>query len=472
MNETETLARFVAGARRNDIPRAIRHEGRRALLNWLGCALGGCRDETVERALQAVAPFVGVPGASLVGRSERADPLNAALVNALSSNILDYDDTHMPTVIHPTVPVAAAACAVAEHRGASGAALLDAFILGVEVECRVGNAMSPGHYAAGWHITSTCGVIGAAAAVAKLLELDAQRMTWALGIAATQSCGLTAMMGSMSKSYNMGHAAKSGVLAALLAERGFTSSERALEAPRGFANVLARNPRLNALTDELGSAWALSCNAYKPFPCGIVLHAAIDGCMELRDEHALTPDAIERAEARLHPLALELAGKAAPRTGLEGKLSVYHAAAVALLYGRAGVAEFTDECVGRTAVQAFSTRVVAIPDATLDKAAARVRIVLKDGRILDRYVPYALGSLEKPMKDRDLEDKFRALAACTSCDAEQLIRLVWSLDELENASTLTRAASLPHPNRSSEGRRAASLSRERIEDEGHTQGER
>jgi 2-methylcitrate dehydratase PrpD len=281
-------------------------------------------------------------------------------------------------------------------------------------------------------------VLGAAAAAGKLLGLEDQRMTWALGIAATQASGLTATMGSMSKSFNMGHAAKSGLIAALLAERDFTSSERALEAPRGFANVLSSNAKLNELTDGLGETWELAWNAYKPFPCGIVLHAAIDGCIQLRSEHGLAPASIERVDVRLNPLALELAGKPAPTTGLEGKLSVYHAAAVALLYGRAGVAEFTDECVRRPEVLSLRQKVVATADGTLDKAAAQVRIALKDGRALERDVPHAIGSLERPMSDGDIENKFRELASEARLDAGEVIRLVWSLDRLDDATAIVR----------------------------------
>jgi 2-methylcitrate dehydratase PrpD len=442
MNETRTLARFIADSRWTDIPETIRHEGKRALLNGLGCALGGCHDETVRTALAAIEPFAGRGTVSVIGRAERMDPLNAALVNALSSNILDYDDTHMKTVIHPTVPVAAAVLALAEHRQSRGVDVLHAFILGVEAECRIGNAVSPQHYAAGWHITATCGVFGAAAAVGRLLTLDAERMTWALGIAATQASGLTAMMGSMSKSYNMAHAAKAGAMAALLAERGFTSSEHALEAPRGFANVLAKDAKLDEVTRGLGARWELSWNAYKPFPCGIVLHAAIDGCLQLRNEHALIMQAVDHVDVRLHPLALELAGKPAPTTGLEGKLSVYHAVAVALLYGKAGVAEFSDECVRRPEVLSLRARVSATPDESLDKAAAHVRVVLKDGRVLERDVPHAIGSLEKPMSDRELEEKFCALAAGSGCDANAIIRSIWSLDALGDVARLVRATAL------------------------------
>lgn len=442
MNETRTLARFIALSRWSDIPQPIRHEGKRALLNWLGCAIGGCRDETVERAMAAIAPFSGTRTATLLGRLDKLDTLHAALVNAISSNSLDYDDTHMKTVIHPTVPVAAAVFALAEHRPATGAQLLHAFILGVEAECRIGNAVSPGHYAAGWHITSTCGVIGAAAAAGKLLDLSEQQMTWALGIAATQASGLTSMMGSMCKSYNMGHAAHSGLLAALLAERDFTSSERALEAPRGFAAVLGQTARLNEITERLGETWELSWNAYKPYPCGIVLHAAIDACLQLREEHALTSREIRRIDVRMHPLALELAGKPTPATSLEAKLSVHHAVAVALIRGKAGVAEFLDACVRDPQVIELRAKVVATPDVTLDPAEAHVRFELAERDSLERHVRHAIGSLERPMSDADIEHKLRDLAASAFSEdrAQQLIALAWSLDALDDASTLARAA--------------------------------
>jgi 2-methylcitrate dehydratase PrpD len=441
MNETRTLASFICGSRWRDIPAAIRHEGKRALLNWLGCALGGCRDDSVACALAALGEFSGPRHATLIGRSEKLDALNAALINAIASNILDFDDTHLRTVIHPTVPAASAILALAEARPVTGAQFLHAFILGVEAECRIGNAISPGHYDAGWHITTTCGVFGAAAAAGKLLQLNAQQMNWALGIAATQSSGLSVMLGSMSKSLNMGHAAKNGLMAALLAERDFTSSERGIEAPRGFAHVLAQNPQLSEITQGLGTSWELSGNAYKPFPCGIVLHPVIDGCMQLRHAHSIEPQQIERIDLQVNPLVMVLTGRKAPMTGLEGKLSVYHAAAAALVHGAAGVQQFTDACVNEPAVLALREKVVPHADTALDKVAARVSITLKDRRTLEKHVPHAIGTLERPMSDTDLEHKFKALAndAFGDCRAWDVIELVWSLERINDAASLARA---------------------------------
>src|SRR5262245_2859859 len=286
---TRELAQFAAGSRWSDVPQEVRHEGQRAFLNWLGCAIAGCRDDSVERLLSALREFAGAPRATLIGRGERLDALTAACVNGTASNRLDFDDTHLRTVIHPTVPVAAALLALAELRPMSGAEFIHAFVLGVDTECRVGNAISPGHYESGWHITATCGVLGAAVAASKALRLDAQRMTWALGIAATQAAGLMDTLGTMCKSYNMGHAARNGLAAALMAAKGFTSSERALEAQRGFLNLLAARHDAAEITGELGSRWELTQNAYKPYPCGIVIHPIIDACLDLRAAHRIDP---------------------------------------------------------------------------------------------------------------------------------------------------------------------------------------
>ena len=445
MHETLTLARFVAESRWDDIPQAMRHEAKRALLNWMGCALGGCRDETVERALAALNQFSGPRTASLIGRREKLDALHAALINGIASNILDFDDTHLRTVMHPSVPVAAALCALAEQRPqrvVSGAQFIQAFVLGIEVGCRVGNAVSPWHYAHGWHISSTCGVFGAAAGAAKLLGLNTQQTAWALGIAATQASGLREMMGGMSKSYNLGHAARCGLLAAVLAERNFTSSERSLEAPAGFAHVLGNEPQLDELTRGLGESWELAANAYKPYPCGIVLHAAIDACLQLRAEAGFAAGDVTSVAVRMNPLALEITGHETPASGLEGKLSVAHAVAAALVHGAAGVAQFTDACVREPAIVALRSTVATQADAACDKAEAHVEITLKDGRCLARHVAHATGSLEKPMSDADIEKKFYELAASSraACDARHVIEIAWSLDRLNDAAKFVQVA--------------------------------
>ncbi len=439
---TRQLARFVVASRWGDMPQVVRHEGERAILNWLGCALGGCRDETVERLLAALREFAGKPQATLLGRGERFDALTAACINAVSSNSLDFDDTHLRTVIHPTVPVASALLALAEYRPLSGAEFLHAFILGVDAECRIGNAVSPAHYEGGWHITATCGVFGAAIAAGKALKLDARQMAWALGIAATQAAGIREMLGSMCKSYNMGHAARNGLAAALLAANNFTSSERALEAPRGFLNVFATRSDPAEITRDLGSRWELMQNAYKPYPCGVVIHPVLDACLDLRAAHRIDPAQIAKIEVTINPLAQQLCGNKSPRDSLEGKLSLYHSVAIALLEGGAGVHQYTDARVADARVTAFRDKIALSSDAAIGKEQARVRITLTNGKSLEMFVEHARGCLQRPMSDADLEAKFRSLAAAelASRAVEQLIEQCWSLASLPDAGAIARAS--------------------------------
>ena len=378
----------------------------------------------------------------MVGRGERLDVLTAACINAVSSNILDFDDTHLRTVIHPTVPVAAALLALAEQRPLNGSEFLHAFILGVDAECRIGNAVSPAHYEGGWHITATCGVFGAAVAAGKALRLDAKQMAWTIGIAATQASGIREMLGSMCKSYNMGHAARNGLAAAFLAASNFTSSEQALEAPRGFLNVLATESDATQITRELGTRWELMQIAYKPYPCGIVIHPVIDACLDLRAAHRIDPAQITKVEITVNPLAQQLCGNRMPRDSLEGKLSLYHSAAVALLDGDAGVRQYADQRVADPRVMAFRDKITLAGDAAIGKAQARVCVALAGGAHHEIFVEHARGCLERPLSDADLEAKFRSLAGGELAPRalEQLIEQCWSLQRLADAGALARAS--------------------------------
>src|SRR5262244_786467 len=255
---TRTLADYIVSAKPSDLPASVRKEAARTLLNWVGCTLGGSRHETVGIAISAMALFSGPAQASILGRHERFDILNAALINGISSHVLDYDDTHSHNIIHPAGPVLSAILALSEHHPVSGSDFVNALVLGVDVECRIGNSVYPKHYDAGWHITGTAGVFGAAAASGKLLGLSEQQMLWALGLAATQPVGLQEMFGSMTKSFHPGRAAQNGLTAALLASKGFTSSEQSLEARRGWFHVMSATTDYAALTDK---SWEILNNS-------------------------------------------------------------------------------------------------------------------------------------------------------------------------------------------------------------------
>ncbi|HET7597796.1 MAG TPA: MmgE/PrpD family protein [Burkholderiales bacterium] len=442
MDVTRTLARFLVEHRADAIPERVRHEAARSFLNWVGCAVGGSRHETVERALAALAPFSGRAEATLLGRGERLDIMLAALMNGITSHTFDFDDTHLKTVIHPSGPVAAAVLALAERQPVSGRDFLHAFILGVEAECRIGNSVYPEHYDVGWHITGTAGVFGAAAAAGRLLGLNEQQMTWALGTAATQASGLREMFGTMCKPFHPGNAARNGLLAALLAQQNFTSSNQGIEAKRGFAQVLATAFKPQEITARLGETWEIALNTYKPFACGIVIHPAIDGCIQLRNEHKLAPEDIAAVELQTHPLVLELTGKKTPQAGLEGKFSIYHSAAVAIIHGAAGEAQYSDACVRDPRVVALRERVTASADPGVHEDQVRIAVRLRDGRTLEKFVEHAIGSLDRPMSDADLEAKFRGLAQgiLSSAETDRLIRLCWDVGSLPQAAEVARAA--------------------------------
>jgi len=441
---THTLARYVVASKPEDVPDAVRREAARTLLNWVGCAVGGSRHETVEIAIGALAPFAGAAQSTILGRKERMDVLNAALINGIASHIFDYDDTHLKTVIHPAGPVASAILALSEYRPVSGRDFVHALVLGVEVECRIGNAVYPAHYDAGWHITGTAGVFGSAAAVGKLLGLTEQQMTWALGLAATQPVGLREMFGTMTKSFHPGRAAQNGLTAAMLASRNFTSSDQAIEAKSGWANVLSTSRDYIQITKTLGQTYEISLNTYKPFACGVVIHPAIDGCIQLRNQYNLTATQIERIELRVHPLVLELTGKKTPQSGLEGKFSVYYAAAIAIVEGAAGEKQFSDALVRDPRIVALRDRVTTTVDPSVGEAQVKIAITLNDGRRLEKTVEHVIGSVENPMSDAALDVKFLDLTSgvLPSPQARKLLELCWTVEKLAGADEIAKAAAL------------------------------
>ncbi len=438
---TQILACFVAEHPSRGWSDAVDHEAHRTFLNWAGCAVGASRHAAAEAALAAVRMLEPAPQAAILGRCERVDMASAALVNGIASHTFDFDDTHLRTVIHPAGPVASALLALAEVTGATGRELIDALVLGVDVECRIGNMMYPEHYDRGWHITGSTGTLGAAAACARLLGLDAARTAWALGIAASQPIGMREQFGTHTKPFHPGGAARAGLTSALLAKNGFTASPKAIEAPRGYAQVVSTKCDWREITEGLGERFEISRNTYKPFACGIVIHPTIDAAIQLRSR-GVKPEEVERVELRVHPLVLELTGKKEPQDGLQGKFSVYNGFALGLVFGRAGEGEYTDAITRRDDMVALRRKVNATPGGKIAEAAADVTVHLKGGRTEHVFVEHAIGSLERPMSDADLEAKFRGLAepVIGKDKAAALIAACWQLGEARDVSAVIREA--------------------------------
>ena len=434
------LGRFVAESQWNDLAPALRHEGKRSLLNFLGCALGVARTPPIEMAVRTLQPLSGGDRVTLFGRGERLDVLSAAFVNAIAGNLLDYDDTHLRTVIHPAAPVAPGAIALAEQRGLPGTAVLHALLLGMDVECRIGNAVSPGHYARGWHITSTCGVFGAAAATAKLLGLDAERTAQALGVAASQSAGLVENLPFAAKNVSVGNAARNGIFAAMLAEQGYTAAPASIEGALGWARAMGDDPDVATVLDGLGSSWEAAKNTYKPYPCGIVMHAVIDACLELRQSHGLTAADIASVEVSGEQLLLDRGDRIATNDR-DARVSIPHCAAVALLFGAAGLREFSNDAVRNAEVAALRARVTSRLDEASPRGAATATVRTVDGRSLTTTVTHPIGSLERPLSDRDIEAKVRDLAAYGGFggSVDTVIDAAWRIDTLATIDPLVAA---------------------------------
>jgi 2-methylcitrate dehydratase PrpD len=437
---TESLARNIVAARWEDIPSPVRHQAKRSFMNFFAVALAGCRTEPVETALRSLREFSGGKPVTVVGRSERIDALSAAFLNAAGANVHDFCDTHVRTVIHPTAPVAPALLAYAELRHASGPDVLLAFILGNEVQARIGLAISPSHYERGWHITSTCGVFGAAAGSGMLANLGERQMVSALGIAATQSAGLCECLGTPAKSVSVGNAARNGLWSALLAEQGFEGPPEPLAGVQGFYHALAETPDLSAITDGWGESWQIMATSYKPYPCGFVIHPVLDCVLDWRRDNPTV--VVTRVVVRGHPLLSVRTDRPEISTGRQSQVSVQHAVAAALVTGQAGLDQFTDACARDPNVAALRSKVEVLRDDSLTTTGAAVAITTADGKVHELSQSAARGSDANPLADSDLETKLRSAAAGwdSRYDATPLIDAIWTLDRSSYVSQLASLA--------------------------------
>jgi aconitate decarboxylase len=446
---TQTLATWATNL--TNLPPSTHKAAQRSLYNYIGCTLAGSNHPTTFRAHKALSPLFGRPTSTLLGTTSQTDLQHAALFNGIASHVHDYDDTHLATIVHPTGPVASAILAYAEYQGpVTGEELLLALVAGIEASCKLGLAVWPEHYDIGWHITSTTGSIGAAVGVGKLMKLSETQMAHAIGIAAVQVTGLREMFGSDTKSFHPGRAAMNGIVAALLASEGYTSSEQALEAKRGWANVVAGGgrPKLDEVLEGLGKEWEIETNAFKPFPCGIVCHPAIDAAIQCREElvqkHGLDPTEIEKVDVRVHPLVVELTSKRTPRNGLEAKFSVFHGCAVGLLYGKAGLAQYADDIVTSDEVVSVRDKVGIEADASLAADEAYLSFAHSDGTKLEKHIAHAVGSLQAPMTDEQLTAKFIDQASLVVGEeaAKRWSENAWKTSDAKDVAVVIRKSTL------------------------------
>ncbi|KAH8746579.1 mmge/prpd family protein-like protein [Hyaloscypha finlandica] len=442
---TKHIATWANKLKYSDLPQDVIQSASRSLHNWVGCAIGGSDHPATAIAYNSLSPFFGPPQSSLLGRKGvKIDAQHAALINGIASHVHDYDDTHLDTIVHPTGPVASALLAVAEWKGGfSGKEFLPALIVGIEAECKLGLAVWPEHYDVGW----------------LLLGSSVEQTSHALGVAATQVIGLREMFGSHTKSFHPGRAAQSGLIAAVLAQGGYTSSETAIEAKRGWANVVGATKSSIAeslekwlgmdnqglgLASINGGRWQILRNSFKPYPCGIVIHPVIDGCSQLhRDiaELGLEVADIKEVKAKVHPLVLELTGKRKPKDGLEGKFSVFHGGTIGLIFGKGTPGQYETEVVRDPAVLKMRDKIECEADATIATDETKIVLTMVDGKVLEKHVKHAVGSIEVPMDDQMLRQKFEdQCAAVLGGETGSASTKCWNVGDVSDIAEIARLA--------------------------------
>jgi len=407
------LADFSLDTKRADLPAKVQQEAVRAFLNYVGCALGGSNTPVAAATLKGLSLMSTATTSSVLGHRLRLDPVNAAVANCLSSAAHTYDDTHLKTITHPTGPIAAAILALADTRRIAGEDALTALTLGMEIECRLSVSITaPGTGAhGGWYITGVSGGIGAAAAACRLMRLGREETVSALGLAATQACGIRATHGSMAIAYVPGLAARNGLTAAYMAAGGLMCSDIAIDGRNGLLEVLAPRAQAEVIDRDLGRRYEVLENAYKPYPCGIVIHPAIDACLQIVNANSIDSGAIKSVALDVHNDTLRLTWRKHPETELDAQVSVYHWIAVALVCGAAGLDQAELKAVMDPRVRSLQERIAVNVNNALESDQARAVVTLHDGRVFNADIKHATGSIERPMTDTELDAKFTTLSA-------------------------------------------------------------
>jgi 2-methylcitrate dehydratase PrpD len=446
MRATSHLAEFVTKSRWEDCPAEAVEAARRAILDCLGVMLAGSVEPAARLVTDVARAEGGSPLATVVGTPLRTGAVWAALANGTAAHALDFDDTNFAMMGHPSAPVLAAALAAGELTLADGRALVHAFLLGFEVETTMAAVMNPPHYEKGFHATGTLGTMGAAAAAGRLLGLDPGQTRAALALAASQASGLKENFGTMTKPFHAGHAARSGVLSALLAREGFTASEQAIEGPQGYFAVLGAGKREEQHLESLGAPWKILTSgvAVKPYPSCACTHSIIESALELQRTHRITPEQIAEVTVGVHAAVPRILIHSRPRSGLEAKFSGEFSAAAALCEGRVGMATFRDDKTDDPAIAKLMRRVRLVVDPEIPGDMerhmwTRVTVRFQNGRevsIAPRPVP---GHPELPLSKDQLREKFMDCARLVLSEdrADTVRQMIEELDACPDLRSLT-----------------------------------
>ncbi|HEY42241.1 MAG TPA: MmgE/PrpD family protein [Dehalococcoidia bacterium] len=380
MKATSKLAKFIHDLSYEDLSDDAIAKAKLCLMDWLGVTVGGYAGGLgdIDPMIGALQPLFGQPQATLITKKRKVDVLNAALINGTASHYLDYDDIQSGMSGHPSVPVMPAALAMGEYRKVDGKRFITSLVAGFEAECRIGEAVNPEHYGRGWHATATLGCFGAGAAVANMTGLSTEKVISTLGIAGTQAFGVRQSFGTMCKPFHAGKAASNGILAAILAEGGFTAPQEILEGIDGFGKIYSTKFDETKI-DKLGQPFKIEQVIYKRYASCYFTHATVRCMLGIREKHRPALSEIDKITVKVSPLAIDVAGNPVPQTGLEGKFSLSYCAVLALDKGQALESDFTEELVNDPETRSLMARVVTVTDDSFTALQSEICIELKDG---------------------------------------------------------------------------------------------
>lgn len=434
---TEDFSAHIFKTKFEDLSPETVHAAKRGVLDWIGCALIGSQHSTPDILIDTLKENSTDHQSIVLGRNTSLSYLDAAMVNGQMGHLLDFDDTHMGgVVLHASSPTLAALFSESQRQPSCGKNFLLAYVCGFEAGVRVGQS-SPAHHAGGWHLTGTLGHFSSAVAVAKLLGLNAGQITHAMGIAGTQASGMQQNRGTMCKSFHAGKAAANGILSARLAMRGFDSSLEIIEGKRGFCRIYSSTSAPGRMTSELGASWEITRNGFKPYACGVVLHPAIDALIALRQLKSWDLESIESIEVKVNPLVVSITGTQNPSSGLHSKFSIYHSIAVAFIDGKAGIEQYSDHKVLDPQVENLRQKISVTVDDSLQRDQAYACIKTK-AESKEVFIEHANGTVDHPMSDQDLIQKFLANASPVIGpeNAQQTQKKIWSIEQEQDVSKL------------------------------------
>jgi 2-methylcitrate dehydratase PrpD len=442
MEVTKALSEYIVNLKYEDLPKDVIEGAKLCFLDWLGVTLSGSKEPLTDILFRLAEEEGGKPQASIIGRNKKTSLLQAALINGSASHALDFDDVHLKMMGHPSVPVFPAILALGEWKRSSGKDLIAAFIAGFEAECRVASIVYPEHYLCGWHATGTLGHFGAAAACANLLRLTPSQAAFALGITGTQSSGLKNVFGTMCKPFHAGKAAMNGLLSVLLAQKGFTSAPDMLESEKGFGKAFSTRMDPMKALEGLGQEYSIREVVFKRHASCFETHPAIDAILALKEEQGLAADQVDSIELTAFVIACDIAGIPAPKTGLEGKFSLAFCVALALGDGDTGEPSFCLEKVQDPRLNALREKVKIISDMNLSPSRAKIKVLTRDGRVLEKFMETLDLSKDRVRMKKELTRKFRILSAPILGEdkAEKLVSKISRLEKAKQINAVTNLA--------------------------------